>query len=48
MLAFLLENQPPHLHLVIADAGGSDLPLARLRTRGQVTELRGADFALPL
>ncbi len=43
-LTFLLENQPPHLHLVIATREDPSLPLARLRTRGQLTELRAADL----
>ncbi len=41
---FLLEHQPPQLHLVIATRDDPQLPLARLRARGQLTELRGADL----
>ncbi len=43
-LAFLLHNLPPHLHLVIATREDPPLPLARLRARGQLTELRAADL----
>jgi LuxR family maltose regulon positive regulatory protein len=41
-LAFLLAHQPPRMHLVIASRAEPPLPVARLRARGQVTEL-GAD-----
>ena len=43
-LTFLLENQPPHLHLVIATREDPPLPLARLRARSQLNELRAADL----
>ena len=43
-LAFLLQNLPPALHLVIATREDPPLPLARLRARGQLTELRAADL----
>ncbi|UCG26275.1 MAG: helix-turn-helix transcriptional regulator [Chloroflexota bacterium] len=43
-LAFLLEHQPPRMHLVIATREDPNLPLARLRVRGQLTELRAADL----
>ncbi len=43
-LAFLLDHQPPHMHLVIATRQDPGLPLARLRARGQLTELRAADL----
>jgi len=43
-LAFLLEHLPPQLHLVIATREDPQLPLARLRARGQLTELRAADL----
>ncbi|MCP4421284.1 MAG: hypothetical protein GY805_32130 [Chloroflexi bacterium] len=39
-VAFLLDNLPPHLHLVIASRTDPLLPLPRLRARGQMTELR--------
>jgi LuxR family maltose regulon positive regulatory protein len=43
-LTFLLEHLPPQMHLVIATREDPHLPLARLRARGQLTELRGADL----
>jgi len=44
VLSFLLEHQPPQMHLVIVTREDPDLPLARLRARGQLTELRAADL----
>ena len=41
---FLVEHLPPQMHLVIATREDPHLPLARLRTRGQLTELRAADL----
>ncbi len=41
---FLVEHQPPTLHLAIATRADPPLPLARLRVRDDVTELRGADL----
>jgi LuxR family maltose regulon positive regulatory protein len=43
-LTFLLEHQPPQMHLVIATREDPRLPLARLRGRGQLTELRLTDL----
>lgn len=43
-LAFLIEHQPPQMHLVIATREDPSLPLARLRARGRLTELRAADL----
>jgi LuxR family maltose regulon positive regulatory protein len=43
-LTFLLEHQPPQMHLVIATREDPALPLARLRARGQMTEVRAADL----
>jgi ATP/maltotriose-dependent transcriptional regulator MalT len=43
-LQFLLEHQPPGLHVVLAARADPPLPLARLRVRGQLTELRAADL----
>jgi LuxR family transcriptional regulator, maltose regulon positive regulatory protein len=43
-LTFLVEHQPPQMHLVIATREDPPLPLARLRVRGQLTELRAADL----
>lgn len=43
-LTFLLDHQPRQLHLVIATRDDPQLPLARLRARGQLNELRAADL----
>ena len=43
-LTFLLEHLPPQMHLVITTREDPHLPLARLRARGQLTELRAADL----
>ena len=47
-LTFLLEHLPPQIHLVIATREDPPLPLARLRARGQLTELRAADLRFTL
>ncbi len=43
-LTFLLERLPPQMHLVLVTREDPHLPLARLRARGQLTELRDADL----
>ncbi len=43
-LAFLLEHLPSRLHLVITTREDPQLPLTRLRSRGQMTEVRAADL----
>jgi LuxR family maltose regulon positive regulatory protein len=43
-LAFLLEHQPPHMHLVIVTREDPLLPLSRWRVRGQMIEIRQADL----
>ena len=43
-LGYLLEHLPPHLHLVIATREDPSLPLARLRARDHLTELRASDL----
>ncbi|MBN1922115.1 MAG: tetratricopeptide repeat protein [Anaerolineae bacterium] len=43
-IAFLLEHLPPTLHLVIATRADPPLPVARLRARGQITELRSGEL----
>ncbi len=43
-LTFMLEHLPPQMHLVIASREDPNLPLARLRARGQMTELRATDL----
>ena len=44
VLTFLLEHLPPQMHLVIATREDPPLPLARLRVRGQLIELRSKDL----
>src|SRR5688572_7658437 len=41
-LTFLLEHLPPQMHLVITTREDPNLPLARLRARGQMHELRAS------
>jgi len=43
-LAFILEHAPSRMHLVIATREDPDLPLAKWRARGQLTELRAEDL----
>ena len=43
-MAFLLEYLPPQIHLVIASRADPPLPLARLRGRGELAEIRAADL----
>ncbi len=43
-LTFLLEYMPPQMHLVIATRDDPQLPLARLRARGQLIEQRAMDL----
>src|SRR5437588_6032524 len=43
-LTYLVEHLPPQMHLVIATREDPQLPLARLRARGHLTELRAADL----
>ena len=43
-ITFLLDNLPRQLHLVVATRSDPLLPLARLRSRGQLLELRAADL----
>jgi LuxR family transcriptional regulator, maltose regulon positive regulatory protein len=43
-MTFLIEHQPPQLHLVLATRADPSLPLARMRARGQLLEIRAADL----
>jgi LuxR family maltose regulon positive regulatory protein len=43
-LAFLLDHPPQNMHLVVATRADPPWPFARLRGRGQLTELRLADL----
>ena len=43
-MTFLVENLPPQVRLVIAARADPGLPLARLRARGELVEIRAADL----
>ena len=43
-LTTLVEHMPPQMHLLIATRADPPLPLARLRARGHLRELRAADL----
>ncbi len=43
-LTYLVEHLPPNMHLVLASRSDPLLPLARLRARGVLTELRAANL----
>ena len=43
-VTFLLEHSPNTFHMLIATRSDPPLPLARLRARGQIVELRAADL----
>ena len=47
-VVFLLDHLPPALHIVIASRSDPLLPIARLRARGELTELRAADLRFTL
>jgi len=47
-ITFLLENLPPQMHLIITTREDPDLPLARFRAQGELTELRVADLRFTL
>jgi LuxR family maltose regulon positive regulatory protein len=47
-LTFLIEHLPKQMHLVITTREDPDLPLARLRARGQLKELRASDLRFSL
>ena len=47
-LTFLLDHLPPQMHLAIAGRADPPLPLARLRARGQLMEVRAADLRFTL
>ncbi|MFN2164960.1 MAG: tetratricopeptide repeat protein, partial [Anaerolineae bacterium] len=44
LLAFLLDHQPAHMHLVLASREDPPLPLSRLRVRAQIAEIRQVDL----
>ena len=43
-VAFMLEQMPPCMHLVIVTRADPPLPLSRLRVAGELVELRAADL----
>ena len=43
-IGFLIEHQPPEMHLIITTRVDPQLPLAQLRARGQLTEIRDRDL----
>lgn len=44
VLGFIIDHQPPQLHVVLTTREDPDLPLARLRARDQLTEVRARDL----
>ncbi|MCQ6560541.1 LuxR C-terminal-related transcriptional regulator [Paenibacillus mendelii] len=47
-VSFLIERMPPQMHMVIATREDPELPLARLRVRNQLTEVRAAELRFTL
>jgi LuxR family maltose regulon positive regulatory protein len=45
MLGFLLDALPPEIQLILATRSDPPLPLSRIRTKNQLTELRTADLS---
>ena len=43
-MTFLLEHLPPQVHVVLASRSDPPLPLARMRARGELLEIRAADL----
>lgn len=43
-ISFILDHAPSHMHMVIITRSDPPLPIARLRGRGQLTEIRVADL----
>ena len=43
---FLINNLPPQLHIILSTRADPPLPLARLRAKSQLSELRSADVFL--
>ena len=43
-MLFLLDHLPANLHLVLATRTDPELPLSRLRVRGQLLEIRSSDL----
>jgi LuxR family maltose regulon positive regulatory protein len=47
-MAFFLDRLPPNVHVMIATRSDPPLPLARLRGRGQLVEMRAEDLRFSL
>jgi LuxR family transcriptional regulator, maltose regulon positive regulatory protein len=47
-MVYLLEHLPPHVHLLISSRADPALPLARMRARGELVELRAAELRFTL
>jgi LuxR family transcriptional regulator, maltose regulon positive regulatory protein len=43
-MVFLLEHLPPNVHVVITTRADPPLPIARMRTQGELVEVRSADL----
>jgi LuxR family transcriptional regulator, maltose regulon positive regulatory protein len=43
-MAYLLDHLPPHVHVVLTTRADPDLPLSRLRARGELVEVRARDL----
>ncbi|HEV3469662.1 MAG TPA: LuxR C-terminal-related transcriptional regulator [Pyrinomonadaceae bacterium] len=43
-LSFLVERLPPHAHALVVSRSDPPIPLARLRARGELKEIRAADL----
>lgn len=48
LLAFILDHRPPGFQVVLISREDPPLPLARLRARGQITEIRERDLRFDL
>ena len=44
ILLFLLDNQPPQMHIIISSRADPPWPLARFRARGEIVEIRIQDL----
>ena len=43
-MTFLIAHRPPNLHVVVSTRADPNLPLARLRARGELVEIRAVDL----
>ena len=48
MISFLLEHQPQNLHLIVSTRDDPQFPLAELRAKGQLSEIRASDLRFTL